>query len=366
MHLISLAKEMENTGGKMADLKLISSLTDAFGVPSQEGEIARMMEHHFREAGYRVEIDRLGNVIAKSRKCSKRPVMLAAHMDEIGLMVKFVTEKGFLKFIKMGGIDTRTLLNQRVLIKTEKGKIYGVIGHKPPHLQKKGGERMVPEAKDLFIDIGAKSGKEVEKLGIRIGTPIGFDMPMRKLENGRISAKALDDRVGCYCLLEIAKELKNEDVALVGTVQEEVSTFGKGAALLAYNIYPRAFIAIDVSIAGDHPEISEEEAGGVALEKGPVITLVEAGASGNVADRIICKKVVEAAHKAKIKYQLEVTEGGATDAATVYNVRGGIPSIAICVPARYIHSNVGVCSLKDIESTCRLLVMLAKGMQKEK
>ena len=349
----------------MVDFALLARLTEAFGVPSEEQEIAKIMQDEFKKRGWKAEIDRFGNVIARSPKCKTNPIMVAAHMDEIGLMVKFVTDKGFLRFIKVGGIDDRTLINQRVVIPTPNGKIYGVVGHKPPHVQKKGSERRAPEAKDLFIDVGAKSKKEAEKLGIRIGTPVGFDMPARKLTNGRITAKALDDRAGCYGLLVLAERLKNEDVVLVGSVQEEVSAFGKGAALSAYHLQPRAFIALDTAVAGDHPEISEEDTGGVSLDKGPVITLVEASAMGNVADRIIREMFMDTAKKAKIPVQLEVVEGGATDAASVYSVRGGIPSIAIGIPTRYIHSNVSVCAEKDIERTIDLMEKAVKAFPKK-
>jgi len=144
-------------------------------------------------------------------------------------------------------------------------------------------------------------------------------------------------------------------VVLVGTAQEEVSTFGKGAMIAAYNLEPSAFIAVDTSIAGDHPEMTEDEAL-VQLYKGPAICLVEAGGRGNVVDAQLKKLSIAVAKKAKIPCQLEVIEGGATDAASVYGERGGIPSIAICVPTRYIHSNVAVCAIEDIEKTIAYLV----------
>lgn len=349
----------------MVDFKLLSRLTEAFGVPSEEREIAGLLVEEFAKVGYKAKLDAMGNVVAKSARAGSDPIMVAAHMDEIGLMVKFISDKGFLRFIKVGGIDDRTLINQRVVIPTPAGKIYGVVGHKPPHVQKKGSERRAPEAKDLFIDIGAKSRHEVEKMGIRIGTPVGFDISLRELAGGRITGKALDDRVGCYILLEAAKALKNSNVVFVGTVQEEVSMFGKGAAMSAYHLQPRAFIAVDTAVAGDHPETTEEDTGGVSVDKGPTLTLVEASAIGNVADRTLREHFMETARKARIPLQLEVVEGGATDATTVYNMRGGIPSIAIGVPTRYIHSNVGVCSTKDIEKTLALLVKAVQTMPKK-
>ncbi|MCX8197504.1 MAG: M42 family metallopeptidase [Candidatus Micrarchaeota archaeon] len=345
----------------MINIQLLSKLSESFGVPGHEKEIAALMESEFKKLGYRVEIDRFGNVIAHSPAAKKKPLMLGAHMDEIGMLVKFINEKGFIRFIKIGGIDNRVLVNQRVVIQTEKGNIYGVIGSKPPHMQKPEDMKMAIDNKSLFIDIGAKSRKEVEKMGVRIGDPICFDISTKVLNNKLITGKALDDRVGCYILLEVAKKVKNRNVVLVGTAQEEVSTFGKGAMIAAYNLEPSAFIAIDTAIAGDHPEMSEDEAL-IHLYKGPAICLVEAGGRGNVADSIMKEKCISVAKKNKIPYQIEVIEGGATDAASVYGEKGGIPSISINVPTRYIHSNVAVCAIDDIEKTTNYIVKLVEEL----
>lgn len=345
----------------MADVALLSRLADAFGVPGHEEEIAQIMKAELGKQGYKVDIDRFGNVIAYSPGAKKKPLMIGAHMDEIGMLVKFINDKGFIRFVKIGGIDNRVLVNQRVVIKTEKGPIFGVIGNKPPHMQKAEEMKSAIDNKNLFIDVGASSKKEAEKMGIKIGDPITFDMQAKVLNKKLITGKALDDRVGCYILLEIAKRLKGKNVVLVGTAQEEVSTFGKGAMVAAYNLEPSAFIAVDTSIAGDHPEMSEDEAL-VHIGKGPVLTLVEAGGRGNVADAKLRESCISVAKQAKIPYQLEVIEGGATDAASVYGERGGIPSIAVCVPTRYIHSNVAVCSLDDIDKTINYLVKLAEKL----
>lgn len=341
----------------MVDIQLLSKLADSFGVPGNEGEIAKIMSDELKKSGYKVEIDAIGNVIARSPAAKKKPLMLGAHMDEIGMLVKFINDKGFLRFVKVGGIDNRVLVNQRVVIQTEKGPIYGVIGNKPPHMQKAEDMKSAIDNKSLFIDIGADSRKEAEKMGVRIGDSIAFDLPAKILNKKLITGKALDNRVGCYVLLDIAKRVKNKNVVLVGTTQEEVSTFGKGAMIAAYNLEPSAFIAVDTSIAGDHPEMSEDEAL-IRLGKGPAICLVEAGGRGNVADAKLRDATIAVAKKTKTPHQLEVIEGGATDAASVYGERGGIPSIAICVPTRYIHSNVAVCALDDIEKTAAYLVKL--------
>ena len=341
----------------MVDMGLFCKLTESFGVPGHESEIAKIMQSEFKKAGYRSEIDRFGNVLAFSPRAKKKPVMLAAHMDEIGMLVKFINDRGFIRFIKVGGIDNRVLVNQRVVIETDKGRIYGVIGNKPPHMQKPEDMKSAIDNKSLFIDIGAKNKKDAEKMGVKIGDPVSFDIPTKMLNGRLVTGKALDNRVGCYVLLELAKRVKNRNVVLVGTTQEEISTFGKGAMIAAYNTEPSHFIAVDTSIAGDHPEMSEDESL-IHLNKGPAINLVEAGGRGNFADAELSRKCIDVAKKNKVKYQLEVIEGGATDAASVYGERGGIPSIAICVPTRYIHSNVAVCSLDDIEKTADYLAKL--------
>jgi len=345
----------------MVDMQLLAKLTESFGVPGHESEIAQIMSAEFRKAGYKVDIDRFGNVIARAPGCRRKPLMLGAHMDEIGMLVKFINDKGFIRFVKIGGIDNRVLVNQRVVIQTEKGRIYGVIGSKPPHMQKPEEMKNAIDNKQMFIDIGARSRKEAERMGVKVGDPVSFDLSAKTLNGKLITGKALDNRVGCYILLEIAKRVKSKNVVLVGTAQEEVSTFGKGAMIAAYNIEPGQFIAIDTSIAGDHPEMNEDEAL-IHLGKGPAISLVEAGGRGNVADAQLKSACIAVAKKYKIPYQLEVIEGGATDAASVYGEKGGIPSIAICVPTRYIHSNVAVCSLDDIEKTTNYLVKLIEEL----
>lgn len=334
----------------------MARLSNAYGVSGYEQEIAQIMEKEFKKFKLSVEIDKFGNVIAYN-KLGKNPLVLGAHMDEIGLIVKFIDDKGFLRFIKMGGIDDRTLLNQQVVIKTKNGSINGVIGSKPPHIMKTEETKNAVEYKSLFIDIGASSKKEAEEMGVEIGSPICFAATFKRLGK-RMAGKALDNRLGCYILLELAKDLP-DNVILLGTAQEEVSTFGKGATIAAYNLEPSAFIAVDTCVAGDHPELKPEDSP-IAMDSGPAIALIEASGRGNVADKKLVAKLLEIAKKGKHKFQLEVIEGGATDATSVYNVKGGIPSIAICVPTRYIHSTVSVASESDVKATTEFLKDLIK------
>lgn len=334
------------------DYELMRKLSEVYGVSSQEDEIADLMASEFKKRGLKVEKDNFGNVLAY-KSLGKNPLILGAHMDEIGLMVKHVDEKGFLRFIKIGGIDDRTLVNQQVVVKTKKGLVPGVIGSKPPHIMKDEERKATIDHKHLFIDIGAASAEEARVMGIEIGDTVTFPTKFGRMGKRMVSGKALDNRLGCYVLLQLAKELK-ENVVLMGTVQEEVSTFGKGAMTASYKLEPRAFVAVDTSVAGDHPELMPHDAP-VYLGKGPAIALVEASARGNVAESRMAKKVIEIANKSKIAIQLEVIEGGATDAASVHNIKGGITSIAICIPTRYIHSTVAVAHEDDVEADIKLL-----------
>jgi tetrahedral aminopeptidase len=334
------------------DYGLMARLSEADGVSSQEGEVARILEGEFKKRGLKTEVDNFGNVLAY-KSVGKNPLILGAHMDEIGLMVKHVDEKGFLRFIKIGGIDDRTLVNQQVVVRTPNGLLNGVIGMKPPHIMKEEERKSVVGHTSMFIDIGAESDKDAFAMGVEIGSTVSF--PTRFFRMGRklMCGKALDNRIGCYILLELSKGLP-DNVILMGTSQEEVSTFGKGAMTASYRLQPRAFIAVDTSVAGDHPELKPDDAP-LALGKGPCIALVEAGARGNVADRKLAQGIFQSAKKAKVPIQIEVFDGGATDASSVYNLRGGIPSIAVGVATRYIHSTVGVAHEDDIESGIRLL-----------
>ena len=310
------------------------------------------MKSEFIKRGLKAEVDNFGNVIAY-KSVSKNPLIVGAHIDEVGLMVKHIDKNGFIRFIKIGTIDDRTLLNQHVAIKTKKGFIPGVIGNKPFYIMEDDEKRHIIEPTNLFIDAGGDNEKQVRGMGIEIGNTITFTADFTKLGQNKISGKAFDDRIGCYILLQMAENIP-DNVILLGSAQEEVSTFGKGAMVASYKIDPRAFIAVDSTVAGDHPEVKPQEAP-VSLGKGPVIVIVEASAKGNVADSKLTRQIIDCAKEAKIEFQMEAIEVRMTDAASVHNLKGGIPSIALCVPTRYMHSTVGVANTDDIEKCIALL-----------
>ncbi|QXO95004.1 M42 family metallopeptidase [Methanospirillum purgamenti] len=340
---------------------LLKKLSDAHGLSGFEGNIKTIIRKELD--GYVDEIteDRLGNLIA-IKKGSDFSVMIASHMDEIGLMVQYIDDKGFIKFVGIGGWFNPTLHTQRVVLHGTKGPVPGVIGSKPPHVMTPEDRKKEIKMEDLFIDIGASSAEEAAGLGIEIGTPVTIEQELIKLANNRVTGKALDNRVGVLVLIETLRRMKTSmTIYAVFTVQEEIGL--KGAKVSAFALNPDVAIATDVTIPGDHPGVSKKEAS-PEMGKGPVLVLASASGRGLLADNRLVTWLRSAGDKMKIPYQLEVGDGGNTDASIINLVRDGIPSIPLSVPSRYIHSPVEVVDLKDVESTIDLLVEALKKKPK--
>ena len=337
--------------------ELLQKLSNAHGVSGSEGSVQSVIRKELK--GYIDEIreDTLGNLIAV-RKGDEFRIMLAAHMDEIGLMVKYIDDKGFVRFAALGGWYAPTLYNQRVILHGARGPCYGVIGGKPPHMMDEEERKKGVKVDDMFIDTGAASREEVEKLGIAIGTPITIDREFRELANNRVTGKAFDNRAGVAMLIKTLQEVRSPHTIYgVFTVQEEVGL--KGARTSAYTLDPDIAIATDVTIPGDHPGIEMKDAA-VEMGKGPVITLVDSSGRGLIADRRVVKWLKDTAKAEKIAVQSEVGTGGTTDATAIHLTRGGIPSTTISPPTRYIHSPVEVLDIADIECGVKLLVAALK------
>jgi len=335
-------------------MELLKELCMVDGVSGFEKKVAAIMKRELSKTCDKVDVDAFGNVIGQ-RGTGKRKIMIAAHMDEIGLMVKNISEKGFVSFVKIGGIDDRTLLSKKVTIKAKKGDVSGIIGSKPPHLQKKEESEKVIKHEDLFIDIGAKDKKEAEKK-VEIGDPIIFDSSFGMLDKDIVHAKAVDDRIGCYALLKVMEKLpKKLDATIyaVGTCQEEVGL--KGARVAAYRIDPNYAFAIDTTIPGDTPMVKESESS-LKIGAGPAITIAEACGRGLISHPDMRELLINTAKKNKIPYQIDVVEGGMTDGAMIYLTREGVPTGVISIPCRYIHTDNGVFSMKDLDATIDLLV----------
>lgn len=338
--------------------ELLRKLSDAHGVSSREGNIRDIIREELAGSVDEITEDVMGNLIATKRG-DDFSIMLAAHMDEIGLMVQYIDEKGFIRVVSIGGWFGPVLYCQRVVLHGKKGPVMGVIGAKPPHVMKEEDRKKEIKIEDMFIDVGATSAEGVNDLGIEIGTPITIDREYTELAGNRVTGKALDNRVGVAMLIRALQQAKSPHTIYgVFTVQEELGL--KGAKVSAYSLNPNCAIATDVTIPGDHPGIEKKDAS-VEMGKGPVIELVSASGRGLMADLRVATWLRETAEKNDIPYQLEVGTGGNTDATIIHLERGGIPSIPFAIATRYIHSPVEVVDTGDLEAGIRLLVEALKS-----
>jgi putative aminopeptidase FrvX len=337
----------------MSDIKsLLERLSNAHGISGRESSVLELVQKEIGPYVDEVKKDSLGNLIA-TKKGDNFSVMIEAHADEIGLMVKHIDEKGFLRFIKIGGWFDQTLLNQRVVVHASSGPVFGVIGSKPPHVMKDEDKKKPMESKDMFVDIGCQSKKEVEDLGILPGTPISIDREFAPLQGDRVTGKAFDNRAGLVVVIEALRRTRAKcTIHLVATVQEEVGL--KGAKVSAYGLNPDLAIAADVTIPGDHPGIEMKDAP-VEIGKGPVVVVADGSGRGLIASPVVLSWLSETAKKFDIPVQLEASDGGTTDATSIYLTRAGIPTGVISVATRYIHSPVEVLSLKDIDQAAELV-----------
>ena len=331
---------------------LLEKLSNAHGISGREESIQNIIKEEIISYVDEIREDAMGNLIAIKRG-EKPSIMIEAHADEIGFMVKFVDEKGFIRFIRIGGWFDQTLLNQRVVIHTKSGSIYGVIGSKPPHAMKDEDKKKVVEARDMFIDIGCSNQKEVEDLGIFPGTPISMDRRFVHLQGDIVTGKAFDNRAGVVVMIEALKRTKSKStIYVVAATQEEVGL--KGARVSAFGIDPDVALAADVTVPGDHPGIEKRDAS-VEVGKGPVVPIADGSGRGLIAALNVVDWLVETARQNNIAIQLEAAEGGTTDAMAIHLTKAGIPTGVISVATRYIHSPVEVLSLKDIDNAAELM-----------
>lgn len=340
-------------------IPLIEELISTPGASGFESEIAQLIISKIENYVDEVRIDRLGNVLAKVSGKGTTRVLIDAHMDEVGLIVKAIDDKGFIRFEVLGGLDNRILPAQRVVIHTKKGKINGSIGIIPPHfITDKEKEKVIP-AQNLFIDIGATNKEEAIEAGIRIADPITLQRGLDKLLGTRICGKAFDDRIGCLIAIECIKKLNNQeleaDILYSFSVEEERGL--RGATVSTYTLKPEIAFPIDTTGAADFPGVKPYTTT-IEIGKGPVIRAVDVKFISDAQPR---EMLIETAEKLNIPYQVAVAMGS-TNGATVQLSREGVATCPLCVPLRYTHSPVEIVDLKDVENTIKLLTETLKNI----
>ncbi|OGF48808.1 MAG: peptidase M28 [Candidatus Firestonebacteria bacterium RIFOXYA2_FULL_40_8] len=348
----------------ISSVELLKKLSEADGVSGFEKEAKEAALSYLKKSGD-ISGDRLGSVICKKKGTLAGPsVMLTAHIDEIGFIVKHITKEGFIKFLPLGGWSTQVLPAKRVKVKTAKGDILGVIGSKPPHLLTPEEAKKPLTLDSLFIDIGASSEVEAEKFGVKAGDPVVPVAEFSQLKNKKLLlGKAFDDRVGCAVMIKVMDNLKNEKTANslfgVAAVQEEVGH--RGGITSTFIINPDVAIVLECRIANDFPGTEKHELYS-CLGKGALVTFHDPGMIPNLKLRNL---VVETAREEKIPYQAYTVNTGFTDGAVVHKSRSGIPTIVIGVPTRYFHSHAAIINLDDFESAVELVTAVIKKLDEK-
>jgi putative aminopeptidase FrvX len=335
---------------------LLKRLTQACGVSGNEKEVRDIIIEEIKDHVDSYYVDKLGNIITyKKGKETGPKVMLAAHMDEVGLIVSSINESGLIKFKPVGGIDDRVLLSKVVYIGSNKVK--GVIGSKPIHLQEPGERNSAIKYKQLYIDIGVKNKDQAERL-VNIGDYVTFDPSFVEFGNSYIKSKALDDRVGCAVLIDILKKQWDCPIYGVFSVMEEIGLRGAGVA--AYDIEPDIALVLEGTTCSDVPGLESHEQA-TMLGKGPAISLMDMTSYFN---RDLREFITKVAKDNDIPYQYRKTTFGGNDAGKIHLTKEGVTVATISVPCRYIHSPVSVASLDDYHNCIKLLNLVLSEIEK--
>lgn len=331
--------------------QFLVSLIDTPAPSGYEEPVQKIWRTEVSKFCNNISSDIHGNLTAVLNPGKEKSIIIIGHSDEVGLIVNYINDEGFIFVKPIGGIDATILASHRARILTKKGVVHGGMGRTSLHLLNAQDRDKKTELHTIWIDIGAKNKKDAEKY-VSVGDPIVFGENYTELANGTAMARCWDNRVGIYIVAEVLRKLNNKKldktVYGVSSVQEETGVWGAGNA--AYNLKPTAAIAIDVIPGTDQPEIPKEKFGDIRLWKGPVIT------RGVRSNNKIADGLIETAKKKKIPYQIDVDYGHtSTDADPISQSRGGVPISVVSVPTRYLHSSVETLSLKDIDMCIDLL-----------
>jgi endoglucanase len=348
-------------------LKMMKELTEAPGVPGQEGPVREIMARYLAPLG-EIVTDGLGSIAAYKTGSGvskdKAPrVLVAGHMDEVGFMVTLIDDHGYLKFQTLGGWWEQVMLAQRVTVRTHKGDLVGVFGSKPPHILPAEERKKIVDKSKMFIDIGATSKEQAKEMGVRPGDPVIPICPFTIMANEKmLLAKAWDNRFGCALAVQTLKMVGDDHPNTIyagATVQEEVGL--RGAQTLSHMVQPDVAISLDVGIAGDTPEIKAHEAQG-KLGNGPVILIFDGTLIPNLKLRNL---VIDVAESENIPHQFDSVSAGGTDGGRFQLTGDGVPSITIGIPSRYIHSAASIINRDDFDNATRLLVAVMKRLDAE-
>ena len=346
---------------KKGSMEFLRKLVDTISPSGFETAAVEVWKEEIRNHVEEVRTDVNGNALAVLNKDNNPRVMLAAHIDEIGYMVKYIDKEGYIYFLPVGGIDLHLVPGQRVWIKNKNKRVLGVIGKKPVHCMEEGEKKRILKMEQFWMDIGTKNEKETKAM-IDIGDvavpAVGFDV----LHSDRVIGRAFDDKAGVFAVAQTLKVLAGKKIKAavygVATVQEEIGF--RGAKTSAYGVIPDVGIAVDGAFATDFPGMDKKKTGDIRIGRGPVI------ARGPNINPGVFEMLVAAARKARIPYQIEaLPHATGTDANVIQLTRAGVATGLVSIPLRYMHTAVELISIKDLENTVKLLCVFTEKINKD-
>ena len=348
------------------DIAFLERLLDAEGPSGFEVRPGRVWREEAGTFAFDVRVDVSGNSFATVNPSGTPRVMLAGHIDEIGLQLTHVDEKGFLYFEGIGGWDPQVLVGQRVTILGREGDVPGVVGKKAIHLIDSDERSKASKTKDLWVDVGAGDRDGVKELGIRVGDPMVIAQGMVRLARDLIASRAIDDRIGAFVVLEAVRLLADDPADLrasataVATVQEEIGYQGGGARTSAYALEPDEAIVVDVTFSTDVPDIEKKELGEHELGGGPVLS------RGSAAHAEVFERLAAVAEEEGIPYTIQASPRATrTDADAIHLTRRGVPTGLVSVPNRYMHSPNEVVSVEDLFNTAKLIAAFIRSLDED-
>jgi len=340
--------------------KFLQSLLNAPGPSSFEAAPARLWRAEAETFADSVQADVAGNSLATLNPNAAPRLMLAGHIDEIGVMVTHIDDEGFLSFDTIGGWDHQVFVGQRVILLGRAGQVIGVVGKKAIHIMDREEREKVSKVEDLWIDIGAANRAEAGAR-VRIGDPGVLEAGVLEFPNGRLVSRSIDNRIGAYVVLEALRLLSRErpraSVTAVATTREEIASTGGGARSSATRLEPEVALVIDVTHATDYPGTDKRKHGDYRLGGGPVLS------RGASVSELVFDLLVESAEAEQIPYSIEAASRDThTDAEAIFNAHRGVATGLVSVPNRYMHSPNEMVALEDLDRTARLLAAFARNL----
>lgn len=344
------------------DISFLERLLDAPGPSGFETRAARVWRAEAETFAEDVKVDVSGNSFATVNPSGAPRVMLAGHIDEIGLQVTHIDEDGYLYVNEIGGWDPQVLVGQRVKLLGRDGDVPGVIGKKAIHLIEPEERSKASKTRQLWVDVGAKDRDAVRELGLRVGDPMVIAQGMVRLAGDRIASRAIDDRIGAYVVLEavrlLAEDAPKACATAVATVQEEIGYTGGGARTSAYALEPDVALVVDVTFSTDVPDVEKRELGDHKLGGGPVIS------RGAAAHGEVFEMLTSVAEEEGIPYSVQASPRAThTDADGIHLTRYGVPTGLVSIPNRYMHSPNEIVSLADVHNAARLLAAFIRRLE---